>query len=62
MLRRDRRGRPLQAVCAAAQHIARRQRAIDGADAATRAFLLADFHVCLADAWATACCATCCAT
>ena len=31
------------------EHIADEQRAIDGADAATRAFLLADFHVCLAE-------------
>ena len=31
------------------KHIADEQRAIEGADAATRAFLLADFHVCLAD-------------
>ena len=29
-------------------HIADEQRAVEGADAATRAFLLADFHVCLA--------------
>jgi DNA-binding GntR family transcriptional regulator len=31
------------------EHIADEQRAIEGADAATRAFLLADFHVCLAE-------------
>ena len=31
------------------EHIADEKRAIAGADAATRAFLLADFHVCLAD-------------
>jgi len=30
-------------------HIKEEQDAIDGADAATRAFLLADFHVCLAE-------------
>jgi DNA-binding GntR family transcriptional regulator len=30
-------------------HIADEQRAVEGADAATRAFLLADFHVCLAE-------------
>ncbi len=42
-------GRPLQAVTRRLrQHIADERRAIDGADAATRAFLLADFHVCLA--------------
>jgi len=43
-------GRPLQAVIPRLRaHIADEQRAIEGADAATRAFLLADFHVCLAD-------------
>jgi DNA-binding GntR family transcriptional regulator len=43
-------GRPLQAVIKRLrQHIGDEQRAIDGADAATRAFLLADFHVCLAE-------------
>ena len=43
-------GRPLQAVIRKLrQHIADEQRALDGADAATRAFLLADFHVCLAE-------------
>ena len=31
------------------QHIDDEKRAVDGADAATRAFLLADFHVCLAE-------------
>ena len=44
-------GRPLQQVVQRLRaHIAEEQRAIDGADAATRAFLLADFHVCLAEA------------
>lgn len=44
-------GRPMQGVIQRLrQHIALEQQAIDGADAATRAFLLADFHVCLADA------------
>jgi DNA-binding GntR family transcriptional regulator len=43
-------GRPLQAVIRKLrQHIADERRALDGADAATRAFLLADFHVCLAE-------------
>ncbi|MGF6527049.1 DNA-binding GntR family transcriptional regulator [Variovorax sp. PvP013] len=43
-------GRPLQAVTRRLRrHIADEQRAIDDADAATRAFLLADFHVCLAE-------------
>jgi DNA-binding GntR family transcriptional regulator len=43
-------GRPLQsALKRLRQHIAEEQQAIDGADAATRAFLLADFHVCLAE-------------
>ena len=42
-------GRPLaQTIRALRQHIAQEQQAIEGADAATRAFLLADFHVCLA--------------
>jgi len=42
-------GRPLQSVIRTLrQHIADEQRAIDGADAGTRAFVLADFHVCLA--------------
>ena len=43
-------GRPLQSVIKRMrQHIADEQQAIEGADAATRAFLLADFHVCLAE-------------
>lgn len=43
-------GRPLQAVVRKLRrHIGDEKRAIDGADAATRAFLLADFHVCLAE-------------
>jgi len=43
-------GRPLQAaVRRLRQHIGDEQAAIEGADAATRAFLLADFHVCLAE-------------
>lgn len=43
-------GRPLQsALKRLRQHIAEERQAIDGADAATRAFLLADFHVCLAE-------------
>jgi DNA-binding GntR family transcriptional regulator len=43
-------GKPLQAaVRRLRQHIKEEQEAIDGADAATRAFLLADFHVCLAE-------------
>lgn len=43
-------GRPLASVLRTLQrHIAEEQRAIEGADAATRAFLLADFHVCLAE-------------
>ena len=43
-------GRPLQKVIRKLrEHIGQEQRAIDGADAATRAFLLADFHVCLAE-------------
>ncbi|MDZ4355654.1 MAG: GntR family transcriptional regulator, partial [Variovorax sp.] len=42
-------GRPLAKVIRKLRdHIADEQRAIEGADAATRAFLLADFHVCLA--------------
>lgn len=42
-------GRPLaQTIVALRRHIAQEREAIDGADAATRAFLLADFHVCLA--------------
>jgi DNA-binding GntR family transcriptional regulator len=44
-------GRPLQTVIPRLRaHIADEQQAIEGADAATRAFLLADFHVCLAEA------------
>ncbi len=44
-------GRPLLAgIPRLRAHIADEQRAIEGADAATRAFLLADFHVCLAEA------------
>jgi DNA-binding GntR family transcriptional regulator len=44
-------GRPLQSVIPRLRtHIADEQQAIEGADAATRAFLLADFHVCLAEA------------
>ena len=43
-------GRPLQSVFRKLrQHIDDEERALDGADAATRAFLLADFHVCLAE-------------
>ena len=43
-------GRPLQAVVRRLRkHIGDEQAAIEGADAATRAFLLADFHVCLAE-------------
>jgi len=43
-------GRPLSRVLRRLrEHIGEEQRAIDAADAATRAFLLADFHVCLAD-------------
>ena len=43
-------GRPLQSVIRKLrQHIDDERRAIDGADAATRAFMLADFHVCMAE-------------
>jgi len=43
-------GRPLQSVIKRLrQHIKDEQAAIDGADVATRTFLLADFHVCLAE-------------
>ncbi len=43
-------GKPLQKVIRTLRrHIADEQEAIAGADAATRAFLLADFHVCLAE-------------
>jgi DNA-binding GntR family transcriptional regulator len=46
----DTAGRPLQAVTRRLrQHIGEEQQAIEGADAATRSFLLADFHVCLAE-------------
>ncbi|KQP13165.1 GntR family transcriptional regulator [Pseudorhodoferax sp. Leaf267] len=42
-------GKPLaQTIRALRRHIGQEREAIDGADAATRAFLLADFHVCLA--------------
>lgn len=42
-------GRPLQQVTRQLrQHIAQEQAALQDADPATRAFLLADFHVCLA--------------
>lgn len=43
-------GRPLQsAIRRLRTHIADEQQAIEEADPATRAFLLADFHVCLAE-------------
>ncbi len=43
-------GRPLsQVIRKLREHIADEEAAIAGADAATRAFLLADFHVCLAE-------------
>ncbi|HRI18638.1 MAG TPA: GntR family transcriptional regulator [Burkholderiaceae bacterium] len=43
-------GKPLQSVIKRLrEHVAEERAAIDGGDAATRAFLLADFHVCLAD-------------
>lgn len=43
-------GKPLQSVVRTLrQHIAQEEQAIADADAATRAFLLADFHVCLAE-------------
>jgi DNA-binding GntR family transcriptional regulator len=42
-------GKPLQAVIRRLrEHVAQERQAIAGADAATRSFLLADFHVCLA--------------
>ena len=42
-------GRPPQAVIRRLrQHIKDEEQALDGSDAATRAFLLSDFHVCLA--------------
>lgn len=43
-------GRPLQQVVRRLrEHVGEEQAAIEGADPATRAFLLADFHVCLAE-------------
>ncbi len=43
-------GRPLQAVVRRLRnHVQEERAAIQGADAANRAFLLADFHVCLAE-------------
>lgn len=43
-------GRPLQSAMRKLRlHIAEEEQAIEAADAATRAFLLADFHVCLAE-------------
>ena len=43
-------GQPLQTVIRRLRrHVADERAAIDGGDAATRTFLLADFHVCLAD-------------
>ena len=46
----DEPGRPLQAVVRRLRdHVAQEREAIEGADPATRAFLLADFHVCLAE-------------
>jgi len=43
-------GQPLQSVIQRLRrHVADEQQAIDAGDAAARAFLLADFHVCLAD-------------
>lgn len=43
-------GRPLQsAIRKLREHVKAEQDAIRGTDAATRTFLLADFHVCLAD-------------
>ncbi|MDR3454445.1 MAG: GntR family transcriptional regulator [Rhodoferax sp.] len=43
-------GKPLQSVVRTLrQHIVQEEQAIADADAATRAFLLADFHVCLAE-------------
>ncbi len=43
-------GRPLQAVVQRLRrHVADEREAISGADPATRAFLLADFHACLAE-------------
>jgi DNA-binding GntR family transcriptional regulator len=46
----DAQGKPMQKVIRnLRRHIVQEQEAIKGADAATRAFLLADFHVCLAE-------------
>jgi len=43
-------GRPLQAITRRLRdHLDEERQAIEGADPATRAFLLADFHVCLAE-------------
>ncbi|WP_157270642.1 GntR family transcriptional regulator [Azohydromonas aeria] len=43
-------GQPLQAAVARMrQHLAQERAAIEESDAATRAFMLADFHVCLAE-------------
>ncbi len=43
-------GKPLQTVIRRLrQHVDDESEAVNGADAATRAFLLADFHVCLAE-------------
>lgn len=43
-------GKPLQSVIRRLrQHVAEERRAVAGNDAPARAFLLADFHVCLAD-------------
>jgi DNA-binding GntR family transcriptional regulator len=43
-------GKPLQsAIRRLRKHIADEQQAIEGTDAAARAFMLADFHVCLAE-------------
>lgn len=43
-------GRPLQTIVRKLrQHIGDEKRAVEAADPATRAFLLADFHVCLAE-------------
>jgi len=43
-------GQPLQSVIRKLrQHVKEEQQAIAGADSATRSFLLADFHVCLAE-------------
>ena len=43
-------GKPLQTVIRRLrQHVADERAAIEGGDAATRTFMLADFHVCLAD-------------